>query len=69
MMCGIVRCPAPAREADPDQHWVHIATERINHPGPDDEGPYTNPHAALRLRRLAITDLSRPGIAAFIQFL
>jgi len=42
-MCGIVRCPAPALKAVPDWHWVHIATERITHPGPDAEGLYTDP--------------------------
>jgi hypothetical protein len=37
---------------------VHIATERITHPGPDDEGLYIDPHAALGFRRLATIDLS-----------
>jgi asparagine synthetase B (glutamine-hydrolysing) len=52
------RLPGPALEADPDQHWVHIATERIVHPGPDDAGFYTDPLAALGFGRLAIIDLS-----------
>ncbi len=41
MMCGIVGCLALALEADPDQDWVHTATERITHRGPDDEGFYS----------------------------
>jgi asparagine synthase (glutamine-hydrolysing) len=61
MMCGIVGCLALALEADPDQDWVHAATERITHRGPDDEGFYTDPDVALGFRRLAIIDLSPGG--------
>ena len=60
-MCGIVGCLALALEADPDQNWVHTATERITHRGPDDEGFYTDPDVALGFRRLAIIDLSPGG--------
>jgi asparagine synthase (glutamine-hydrolysing) len=60
-MCGIVGCLALALEADPDQGWVHTATERISHRGPDDEGFYTDPDVALGFRRLAIIDLSPGG--------
>ena len=60
-MCGIVGCLALAPEADPDQNWVHTATERITHRGPDDEGFYTDPDVALGFRRLAIIDLSPGG--------
>ena len=60
-MCGIVGCLALALEADPDQDWVHTATERITHRGPDDEGFYTDPDVALGFRRLAIIDLSPGG--------
>ena len=60
-MCGIVGCLALALEADPDQNWVHTATERISHRGPDDEGFYTDPDVALGFRRLAIIDLSPGG--------
>ena len=56
-MCGIVGCLALALEADPDQNWVHTATERITHRGPDDEGFYSDPDVALGFRRLAIIDL------------
>jgi asparagine synthetase B (glutamine-hydrolysing) len=61
MMCGIVGCLALALEADPDQDWVHVATERITHRGPDDEGFYSDPDVALGFRRLAIIDLSPGG--------
>jgi asparagine synthase (glutamine-hydrolysing) len=61
LMCGIVGCLALALEADPDQNWVHTATERITHRGPDDEGFYTDPDVALGFRRLAIIDLSPGG--------
>ena len=60
-MCGIVGCLALALEADPDQNWVHTATERITHRGPDDEGFYSDPDVALGFRRLAIIDLSPGG--------
>ena len=60
-MCGIVGCLALALEADPDQDWVHTATERITHRGPDDEGFYSDPDVALGFRRLAIIDLSPGG--------
>jgi asparagine synthase (glutamine-hydrolysing) len=60
-MCGIVGCLALALEADPDQDWVHAATERITHRGPDDEGFYADPDVALGFRRLAIIDLSPGG--------
>ena len=60
-MCGIVGCLALALEADPDQSWVHTATERITHRGPDDEGFYSDPDVALGFRRLAIIDLSPGG--------
>ncbi len=60
-MCGIVGCLALALEADPDQDWVHTATERITHRGPDDEGFYADPDVALGFRRLAIIDLSPGG--------
>jgi asparagine synthase (glutamine-hydrolysing) len=60
-MCGIVGCLALALEADPDQSWVHTATERISHRGPDDEGFYTDPDVALGYKRLAIIDLSPGG--------
>ncbi len=60
-MCGIVGCLALALEADPDQDWVHAATERLSHRGPDDEGFYTDPDVALGFRRLAIIDLSPGG--------
>jgi asparagine synthase (glutamine-hydrolysing) len=60
-MCGIVGCLALALEADPDQDWVHAATERICHRGPDDEGFYHDPDVALGFRRLAIIDLSPGG--------
>ncbi len=60
-MCGIVGCLALALEADPDQDWVHTATERITHRGPDDEGFYGDPDVALGFRRLAIIDLSPGG--------
>ena len=60
-MCGIVGCLALALEADPDQDWVHTATERITHRGPDDEGFYHDPDVALGFRRLAIIDLSPGG--------
>ena len=60
-MCGIVGCLALALEADPDQDWVHAATERITHRGPDDEGFYSDPDVALGFRRLAIIDLSPGG--------
>ena len=60
-MCGIVGCLALALEADPDQDWVHAATERICHRGPDDEGFYNDPDVALGFRRLAIIDLSPGG--------
>ena len=60
-MCGIVGCLALALEADPDQDWVHTATERITHRGPDDEGFYNDPDVALGFRRLAIIDLSPGG--------
>jgi asparagine synthase (glutamine-hydrolysing) len=60
-MCGIVGCLALALEADPDQNWVHAATERITHRGPDDEGFYSDPDVALGFRRLAIIDLSPGG--------
>jgi asparagine synthase (glutamine-hydrolysing) len=60
-MCGIVGCLALALEADPDQNWVHTATERITHRGPDDEGFYADPDVALGFRRLAIIDLSPGG--------
>jgi asparagine synthase (glutamine-hydrolysing) len=56
MMCGIVGCPAAALEADPDR-YRGISPEQITHPGPDDEGFYTDPDAALGFRRLAIIDL------------
>ena len=60
-MCGITGCLALALEADPDQSWVHTATERISHRGPDDEGFYTDPDVALGYKRLAIIDLSPGG--------
>ena len=60
-MCGIVGCLALALEADPDQDWVHTATERITHRGPDDEGFYSDADVALGFRRLAIIDLSPGG--------
>ncbi|HWG60314.1 MAG TPA: asparagine synthetase B [Streptosporangiaceae bacterium] len=60
-MCGIVGCLALALEADPDQNWVHAATERITHRGPDDEGFYSDPDVALGYKRLAIIDLSPGG--------
>jgi asparagine synthase (glutamine-hydrolysing) len=60
-MCGIVGCLALALEADPDQSWVHTATERISHRGPDDEGFYTDSDVALGYKRLAIIDLSPGG--------
>jgi asparagine synthase (glutamine-hydrolysing) len=60
-MCGIVGCLALALAADPDQGWVHTATERISHRGPDDEGFYSDPDVALGYKRLAIIDLSPGG--------
>jgi asparagine synthase (glutamine-hydrolysing) len=60
-MCGIVGCLALAAEVDPDPDWVRIATERISHRGPDDDGYYTDADVALGFKRLAIIDLSAGG--------
>jgi asparagine synthase (glutamine-hydrolysing) len=60
-MCGIVGCLALSAEADPDPEWVHAATERISHRGPDDDGFYTDPDLVLGFKRLAIIDLSAGG--------
>jgi|GEM_PF-9570 len=60
-MCGIVGCLALAIDADPDQAWVAIATQRIAHRGPDDEGFYSDHDVALGYKRLAIIDLSQGG--------
>jgi asparagine synthase (glutamine-hydrolysing) len=60
-MCGIVGCLALSLEADPDQSWVAVATQRIGHRGPDDEGFFTDHDVALAYKRLAIIDLSQAG--------
>jgi asparagine synthase (glutamine-hydrolysing) len=60
-MCGIVGCLAMIPGEDPHPEWVGVASERISHRGPDDDGFYTDPSIALGFRRLAIIDLSAGG--------
>ncbi|HSR85735.1 MAG TPA: asparagine synthase (glutamine-hydrolyzing), partial [Streptosporangiaceae bacterium] len=60
-MCGIAGSLALAAEADPDADWVRVATGRISHRGPDDEGYYADSDVALGFKRLAIIDLSPGG--------
>jgi len=60
-MCGLVGCLALAADAGPDPDWVRIATERVSHRGPDDDGYFTDANVALGFKRLAIIDLSAGG--------
>src|SRR5215218_2682528 len=58
-MCGIIgHCGPRARAVAPR---VERARESMIHRGPDDAGLWTDDHAALGARRLAILDLSPSG--------
>ena len=42
-MCGITGCLGLEAGGRPDPQFVRVATERISHRGPDDEGFFTDP--------------------------
>ncbi len=60
-MCGIAGCLALAPGTGPDTRWVEMATQRIAHRGPDDDGSFSDFDVALGFKRLAIIDLSPGG--------
>lgn len=60
-MCGIAGCLGLTVSERPDLEYVRVATERISHRGPDDEGFFADDHIALGFKRLAIIDLSAAG--------
>jgi asparagine synthase (glutamine-hydrolysing) len=60
-MCGIAGCLALASGEEPDPEWVRIATARIGHRGPDDDGFYADPDIVLGFKRLAVIDLTAGG--------
>jgi asparagine synthase (glutamine-hydrolysing) len=62
-MCGICGIVAPSRP--PESEAVRAMSNLIEHRGPDGEGVYTGPGAALGSRRLAIIDLSDAGAQPF----
>jgi asparagine synthase (glutamine-hydrolysing) len=58
-MCGIAGIfRAQGNISSQDVEAVRLATELQRHRGPDDDGSFTDAHAALGHRRLAIIDLS-----------
>jgi asparagine synthase (glutamine-hydrolysing) len=56
-MCGIVGIIGARASGE----TVELMAQRLRHRGPDDEGIWTNPGAALGFRRLAIQDLTEGG--------
>lgn len=56
-MCGIAGWVDHARDLTRERHVVQTMTNTMKNRGPDDEGIWLSPRAALGHRRLAIIDL------------
>lgn len=58
-ICGLLRLGPSA--PPPDGSLLDRMTDALAHRGPDDRGTWTDAHAALGARRLAVLDLSAAG--------
>lgn len=60
-MCGFVGTVSKAPGEAGDARAVQALTSLLQRRGPDDEGQWSDEHAALGFRRLAVLDLSPAG--------
>ena len=60
-MCGIAGWLGRTEDEDPDRGWVASALDTLAHRGPDDAGTWSDEHAVLGNRRLAVVDPTSAG--------